>query len=60
MNSYIQKMGVDTSKLQFCEVLSLDDWALDMVPRPVTAVRVCVCQCVNMYLHQRLRISPLL
>ena len=38
MNTYIQKMGVDTSKLQFCEVLSLDDWALDMVPRPVTAV----------------------
>ncbi len=38
MNTYIQKMGVDTSKIQFCEVLSLEDWALDMVPKPVQSV----------------------
>jgi ubiquitin carboxyl-terminal hydrolase L3 len=38
MNTYIQKMGVNTSKLQFCEVLSLEDWALEMVPRPCAAV----------------------
>jgi ubiquitin carboxyl-terminal hydrolase L3 len=38
MNTYIKKMGVDTSTICFCEVLSLDDWALDMVPRPCRAV----------------------
>jgi len=24
--------------VQFCDILSLDDWALDMVPSPVVAV----------------------
>lgn len=31
-------MGVDTSALQFCEVLSMEDWAFDMVPRPCMGV----------------------
>jgi len=38
MNTYIQKMGADTSNLQFCEVLSMEDWALEMVPQPCHAV----------------------
>lgn len=38
MNKYIDGLGVDTSKMQFNEVLSLEDWALDMVPQPVHAV----------------------
>ena len=38
MNTYIQKMGVDTSNLKFCEVLSMEDWALEMVPQPCHGV----------------------
>ena len=38
MNKYIQTMGVDTSTLQFCEVLSMEDWALEMVPKPCHGV----------------------
>ena len=38
MNSYIKKLGFDTSKFQFVDVLSTDDWALEMVPRPTVAV----------------------
>ncbi len=38
MNVYIQKMGVDISRVQFVEVLSLEDWALDMVPKSCQAV----------------------
>ena len=38
MNKYIEGMGVDTSKVQFNEVLSMEDWALDMVPQPVHGV----------------------
>ena len=38
MNKYIEGLGVDVSKMQFNEVLSLEEWALDMVPQPVHAV----------------------
>ena len=47
MNAYIQKMGVDVSKIQFCEVLSLEDWALDMVPGKVSrGLFVCLFVCL--------------
>jgi ubiquitin carboxyl-terminal hydrolase L3 len=38
MNSYIEQLGFDTSLYQFCDVLSTEDWALEMVPSPVIAV----------------------
>ena len=38
MNKYIEGLGVDLNMMQFHEVLSLDDWALDMLPRPVHGV----------------------
>ncbi len=31
-------MGFDISVFKFQDVLSVEDWALDMVPKPVTAV----------------------
>lgn len=38
LTSYLDKLGVDVSKTRVHEVLSLEDWALSMVPRPVLAV----------------------
>ena len=38
MNNYISKLGFDTSFYQFVDVFSTDDWALDMIPQPCTAV----------------------
>jgi ubiquitin carboxyl-terminal hydrolase L3 len=38
MTEYIKGMGIDTTKIQYTEVLSLEDWALGMVPRPCYAV----------------------
>lgn len=38
-NGYCTKLGFPASAgLQFCDVLSVEDWALDMVQRPVKAV----------------------
>lgn len=38
MNTYVEKMGLDTSEFSFHDVFSTEDWALGMVPRPVVAV----------------------
>ncbi|OQR86527.1 ubiquitin carboxyl-terminal hydrolase [Achlya hypogyna] len=39
MNEYIKRMGLPAdSAFEFCDVYSTEDWALDMVPRPVLAV----------------------
>ena len=38
MNSYIQKLGYDTSLFEICDVFSTEDWALDMIPQPTAAV----------------------
>ena len=38
MNEYVAKLGLDTTKYQFWNVYSCQDWALDMVPQPVAAV----------------------
>ena len=35
MNDYVGKMGLDLSKVQFHDVMSTEDWALEMIPRPV-------------------------
>lgn len=38
MNAFVQQMGFPTSAYSFCDVLSTDDWAIEMVPMPVLAV----------------------
>jgi ubiquitin carboxyl-terminal hydrolase L3 len=38
MNEYIQRLGINTSQVQWVDVLSTEDWALEMIPRPVYAV----------------------
>lgn len=38
MNSYMQKLGLDTNNFSFHDVFSTEDWALDMVPKPVLGV----------------------
>lgn len=38
MNSYIQKLGFDTSLYEFVDVYSTEEWALSMIPQPVVAV----------------------
>ncbi len=38
MNSYMRKLGMNTDKYTFHDVYSTEDWALEMVPRPVIAV----------------------
>ena len=38
INSYLSKLGYDTSVCRFVDVFSTEDWALDMVPQPVGAV----------------------
>lgn len=38
MNAYVAGMGVDTSVFSFQDVLSVEDWAVEMVPTPVLAV----------------------
>lgn len=38
MNAYVEKMGLDTTAYSFSDVFSTEDWALEMVPKPVVAV----------------------
>lgn len=38
MNAYASRLGLDTSSAAFVDVLAVEDWALDMVPRPAAAV----------------------
>jgi ubiquitin carboxyl-terminal hydrolase L3 len=38
MTDYVAKMGFPSDAFSFCDVLSTEDWALEMVPTPVTAV----------------------
>mmetsp|Transcript_17536 Transcript_17536/g.41040 ORF Transcript_17536/g.41040 Transcript_17536/m.41040 type:complete len:274 (-) Transcript_17536:24-845(-) len=38
MNPYLEKLGWPTVMYHTVEVLSLEDWALDMVPKPVVGV----------------------
>lgn len=38
INSYIEKLGYDTSLYEFVDVFSTEDWALDMIAQPVAAV----------------------
>lgn len=38
LNSFIAKLGFDTSIYSFTDVFSTEDWALDMIPQGTTAV----------------------
>ena len=38
MTTYCAGLGLNVEKTQFIDVLSTDDWALDMVPKPVLGV----------------------
>lgn len=38
MNKYARNLGLDTSIYSFQDVLATEDWALDMVPKPVVGV----------------------
>lgn len=38
MNAYVQSLGLDVTQYSFHDVLSVEEWALDMVPKPVKAV----------------------
>ena len=40
LNQYISKLGFETTLQEFTDVLSTEQWALDMVPHPVSAVVV--------------------
>ena len=37
-NAYAAKLGLDTSAVRFVDVMSTEEWALAMVPRPALAV----------------------
>ena len=39
MTAYIRNIGVDTSTVQFHDVLSPEDWAIEMVPGPILGER---------------------
>lgn len=38
MNSYMSKLGLNVDEYSFHDVFSTEDWALEMVPRPVLGV----------------------
>lgn len=38
MNDYAQKLGWPVESFRFYDVLSTEDWAIDMIPQPVLAV----------------------
>jgi hypothetical protein len=38
INEYAAKMGFPTEQYKCYDLLSTEDWALDMIPRPVIAV----------------------
>ena len=38
MNDYVKSLGVNTDKFCFQDVLSTEEWDLEMIPQPVVAV----------------------
>ena len=38
LNTYIKTLGFQTSEYQFVDVLSTEQWAIDMIPQPVLAI----------------------
>ena len=44
INTFIHKMGMSTDNFLFQEILSTDDWALDMIPKPALGI-IFLSQC---------------
>jgi ubiquitin carboxyl-terminal hydrolase L3 len=38
LNQYIERLGFDTAQYQLIDIFSTEEWALNMIPRPVVAV----------------------
>lgn len=38
VNNYISEIGFDTTKYLFYDILGTEEWAQDMIPKPVLAV----------------------
>ncbi len=38
INSFISKMGLKTELFLFTELLSTEEWALEMIPKPVIGI----------------------
>lgn len=38
INSFISKMGLKTELFVFTELLSTEEWALEMIPKPVIGI----------------------
>lgn len=38
LNAYIHTLGADLSQAQFYEMLGVEDWAIEMVPKPARAI----------------------
>jgi ubiquitin carboxyl-terminal hydrolase L3 len=38
LNQYIERLGFDTAHYQLIDIFSTEEWALNMIPRPVAAV----------------------
>lgn len=38
INEFIQKMGLKTELFSFTEMLSTEEWALEMIPQPVLGI----------------------
>lgn len=38
LNQYLVDLGVDISNVRLHDVLSIEDWALEMIPQPTYAV----------------------
>ncbi|KAJ1390637.1 putative ubiquitin carboxyl-terminal hydrolase [Ochromonadaceae sp. CCMP2298] len=38
MNTFVEKMGLNAAAYSFTDVLSTEDWALEMVPQPIVGV----------------------
>ncbi len=38
INSYINKMGLRTDLFAFAELLSTEEWALEMIPKPALGI----------------------
>lgn len=54
MNTYANKLGLDTSSFSFQDVLSIEDWALEMLPRPVVGILLLFPISSSSEAHRRL------
>jgi ubiquitin carboxyl-terminal hydrolase L3 len=41
MNKYLKKLGLNTEEYSYHDVVSTEEWALQMVPQPVIGRNLC-------------------